>query len=57
MIDNQIFCARYWPNVMEWCSAEDLEYKLTEDLVCIPIDQRYGEEEMNQIIKIVNNEY
>jgi len=57
LIDNQIFCARYWPNVMEWCSAEDLEYQLTENLVCIPIDQRYGEEEMNQIIKIVNNEY
>lgn len=54
LIDNQIFCARYWPNVMEWCSAEDLEYQLTENLVCIPIDQRYGEEEMNQILENIN---
>ncbi len=54
LIDNQIFCARYWPNVKEWCNAEDLEYNLTENLVCIPIDQRYGEEEMNQILEIIN---
>ena len=54
LIDNQFFCARYWPNVMEWCSAEYLEYQLTENLVCIPIDQRYGEEEMNQILENIN---
>ena len=54
LIDNQIFCARYWPNVMGWCSAEDLEYQLAENLVCIPIDQRYGKEEMNQIIENIN---
>lgn len=28
----------------------DLEYVLTENLVALPIDQRYGEKEMNMII-------
>ncbi len=53
LIENQVFCARYWPNVLEWCKANDLEYKLAENLVCIPIDQRYGEEDMNGIISII----
>ena len=53
LIDNQIFCARYWPNVLEWCKPDDFEYQLTKNLVCIPIDQRYGEEEMEYIIRII----
>ena len=54
LIENQIFCARYWPNVLEWCQPGDLEYQLVENLVCLPIDQRYGEEEMKQIIEILS---
>lgn len=53
LIENQIFCARYWPNVLEWCKKDDWEYHLTENLVCIPIDQRYGEKEMNRIINLI----
>jgi hypothetical protein len=48
-----VFCARYWPNVLEWCQPGDFEYQLAENLVCLPIDQRYGEEEMNYIIDII----
>lgn len=53
LIDHQIFCARYWPNVLDWCRPTDWEYRLAENLVCIPIDQRYGEEEMKRIIEII----
>lgn len=53
LINNQVFCARYWPNVLEWCNPDDFEYQLAEHLVCIPIDQRYGEEEMEYIIKLI----
>lgn len=56
LIDHQVFCARYWPNVLEWCKPEDWEYKLAENLVCLPIDQRYGEQDMNLIIEIIQNE-
>lgn len=55
LIENQVFCARYWPNVLEWCQPADWEYQLAENLVCIPIDQRYGEEEMNRITDIIRN--
>ena len=53
LIDHQVFCARYWPNVLEWCQSDDFEYQLAENLVCLPIDQRYGEEEMKRIINLV----
>lgn len=55
LIDNQIFCARYWPNVLKWCKKEEIEYQLTENMVCLPIDQRYGENEMNHILNIILN--
>lgn len=53
LIDHQVFCARYWPNVMEWCQPNDWEYQLAENLVCLPIDQRYGKDDMNQIAKLI----
>ena len=53
LITNKVFCARYWPNVLQWCKPDTLEYQLAENIVCIPIDQRYGEEEMEAIIEII----
>ncbi len=55
LISNNIFVATYWPNVLEWCKAADVEYQLTSNTVCIPIDQRYNQEDMNGIIKIVQD--
>ena len=52
LIDHQVFCARYWPNVLEWCKPEDWEYQLAENLVCLPIDQRYDEEDMKKILDL-----
>lgn len=56
LIDHQVFCARYWPNVLEWCRPTDFEYHLAENLVCLPIDQRYDEEDMDIVIKLLSYE-
>ena len=53
LIDNQVFVATYWPNVLEWCKEGDLEYELCKNIIPIPIDQRYGEEDMKRIIGII----
>ena len=55
LIENQVFCARYWPNVLEWCKPDTQEYQLAENLVCLPVDQRYGDEDMERIIQIINS--
>lgn len=54
LIDNKIFVAKYWPNVEEQNSFET-EYDLAMNVIPIPCDQRYGKDEMNRIIKIINN--
>lgn len=53
LIDNRIYVAKYWPNVMEWSNPCVLEYELTFHILPLPIDQRYCEEEMNGIIELI----
>lgn len=53
LIEHQIYVARYWPNVLEWCQPFEEEYCLTEEIVALPIDQRYGIEDMEVIIKLI----
>lgn len=50
LIENKIFVARYWPNVLDWTTKDDIEYLLAYQMQPLPIDQRYGENEMRYII-------
>lgn len=53
LIDNKIFVAQYWPNVLDWCNVDCTDHQLTKHLLPLPIDQRYGTEEMNRIIELI----
>ena len=55
LIKNKIYVARYWQNVLSWCNPQDIETKLAKNLIPLPIDQRYGEQEMRKIIKLIKN--
>lgn len=55
LIKEKIFVATYWPNVREWCKPNDLEYALVNHIIPLPIDQRYGKEEMNRILTVIQN--
>jgi len=50
---NRIFTAQYWPNILRECSTDSVEYELTSNIVSLPVDQRYGEEDMNRIIRLL----
>ncbi len=54
LISNKIFVAMYWPNVLEWCSTEELEYFLSKNILPLPIDQRYSIDDMKHIIRIID---
>lgn len=54
LIENRIFIARYWPNVIDWAKTDDVDYLLALQMQPLPIDQRYGKDDMNRIIEIVN---
>lgn len=53
LIENKIFVATYWPNVLEWCEETDWEYQLAQQACFLPMDQRYGEEEMKRIVDVI----
>ena len=55
LIQNRVFVAKYWPNVHQLTSYET-EYDLATRVVPLPCDQRYGKEEMNRIVEIIENE-
>jgi hypothetical protein len=53
LLKHKIYTATYWPNVKEWCDKNSLEYRMTTEVVYLPIDQRYGAEEMDTILKLI----
>ena len=53
LIENKVFVARYWPNVLEWTTKDDIDYLLAYQLQPLPVDQRYWGNEMKRIIEII----
>ena len=53
LFENKVFVATYWPNVFEWCKESEWEYTLAKDTCFLPIDQRYGLNEMKQLITAI----
>lgn len=50
LIENRIFVATYWPNVLKWTSVDSIEYMYADRLLAIPVDQRYTQKHLNIII-------
>lgn len=57
LIDNKVFVATYWPNVLGWTIEGMAERGLIKKLISIPCDQRYGANELYRIIELVNSTY
>ena len=51
LIKHKIFVAKYWPNVEEWAGESAMETWMANNILPIPIDQRYGIEEMKYIVE------
>jgi hypothetical protein len=50
LISKRVFIATYWPNVFKWTTDKMYENYLAQNLVSLPIDHRYNEEDMERII-------
>lgn len=57
LISHKVFVAKYWPNVDEWAGKDAIETWLANHVLPLPIDQRYGEDEMNYIIQIISSHH
>lgn len=53
LIAEKFFVATYWPNVFGWCKKGDLEFLLGQNTCYLPMDQRYGKEDIDKMIEII----
>ena len=53
LIENKVFVAKYWPNVDEWAGGNSVETWMANHILPLPIDQRYGREDMKKIINLI----
>ncbi len=53
LIGEKIFIGDFWPAVRTWMASDTYEYFLSENLVALPIDQRYDKNDMDRIIKSI----
>lgn len=47
--EKKIYIPILWPNVLQECPVDSLEYRYATDILPIPVDQRYGVEDMKNI--------
>ena len=49
LIQNRVYVATYWNDVLPHVSKDSVEERYTKCLLALPIDQRYGKDEMEYI--------
>lgn len=52
----KIYIPTLWPNVLDKCKHDTLEYKFAADILPIPVDQRYGVEDMKYLVDKIKME-
>jgi hypothetical protein len=51
--EKKIFTATYWLDVLDRVTPSDVEHMLVNNMIPIPIDQRYDEENMTRILEVI----
>ncbi len=57
LIDERILVPLLWPEVLEQAPADSLERKLALHLLPLPVDQRCGPQDMERVVRTVENFY
>ena len=53
LIEEKIYVPTLWPGVLDFNNLTQFERNLVDNLVLLPIDQRYDIEDMEYIVKVV----
>lgn len=59
LLRNKIFCSVLWPNVLQDLADTPtcIEHQLASHLIPLPVDQRYGENEMMRIVAVIKKAF
>ena len=49
-MEKRIYIPTLWPNVLQECPIDSLEYQYATDILPIPVDQRYDVGDMETIV-------
>ncbi|MBR4673564.1 MAG: hypothetical protein IKP00_03790 [Victivallales bacterium] len=55
LLQKKIYIPTLWPDVLEWCGENETEYQMAKNILPLPIDQRYGVEEMSYLVEEIKN--
>lgn len=53
LIEHKIYIPTLWPNVFSLCPEDSLEYRLAADILPLPVDQRYTQEDMERMCDVL----
>lgn len=56
LIQNKVFVAKYWPNVDLWAGENTTETRMANNILPLPVDQRYGLDDMAKINELICHE-
>ena len=56
LIENKIYVPVIWPNVIMSCTENSVEYRFAQNILPLPCDQRYAEEDMRFIVEQILKE-
>ena len=53
LAEKKIYIPTLWPDVFDICEKGSMEYDFTENIVPLPVDQRYGIEDMKKVVEAI----
>lgn len=53
LAERKVFVPTYWKNIFDVCDETSPTYQWAADILPLPCDQRYGEEEMNYMASLI----
>lgn len=51
LIQEKIYVPIFWSNIFEECNKSSIEYQYAQNIIPLPIDQRYNLEDMKIIVR------
>ena len=54
LLEKRIYTPTLWAECFSACQPDSIEYELSRDLICLPIDQRYEIEDVERMAKALN---
>lgn len=53
LLQDKIYIPTLWPNVLEELPSEWIEWKMSRNILPLPVDQRYSQEDMEYIAQLI----